>query len=595
MSTQVQEVYLNALVEFREVAREVDDDSGFVERADDYHASVDTFRVLIPLVGSFNAGKTSLVNAWLQRPEGEGLPTDIVPQTALATEIHFVDSADAEGIELYDQGDRLLRRIDLAEFQRVEKQALTTGESEAEYARAMVHTPRDERKWNDWKVLVDMPGLDSGLRTHNAAIQRYLPLGAYFILVMDIEHGALRATEIEQLREFLEQEVEFAVLINKADDKNKAAALNIVEHVDKQVREEFGASVGVFPVSAHARDIGAFHRVIEEIDFDRALRSFWRERILRLFDDEIGSLHTRYSALNVSTAESERTLASLAENKQALEKKLHEDTQEIRSRYSDRAVERIVRAVRAAIRDHAASLGHTWHSSGDQAFQHELNDLVRRTLNRVVDKERQETLKEIIDRYETELDGIAAQRERFLRAGESATNEEMTPIEFARRFGDAAQQSARAFNDAKERVSAATTTYTAVTGVLAAATSIVAPWLEVVIIALPVIVKWISKQGEEEQRQEQLDQLQSQVSSMVASRVASELRERVTDDFQTAVKEMIAAVQQEVRGRIERIEADIEKSRAEINQETQDVEQRKGQLHDAILRLTEAKQAVTET
>lgn len=595
MSTQVQEVYLNALVEFREVVREVDDDSGFFERSDEYHASVAAFRVLIPLVGSFNAGKTSLVNAWLQRPEAEGLPTDVVPQTALATEIHFVDSADAERIELYDQGDRLLRRIDLAEFQRVEKQALTTGESEAEYARAMVHTPRDERKWSDWKVLVDMPGLDSGLRTHNAAIQRYLPLGGYFILVMDIEHGALRATEIEQLREFLEQEVEFAVLINKADHKNKAAALNIVEHVDKQVREEFGASVGVFPVSAHARDISAFHRVIEEIDFDRALRSFWRERILRLFDDEIGSLQTRYSALNVSTAERERTLASLSEKKQALEKKLHEDTQEIRSRYSDRAVERIVRAVRAAIRDHAASLAHTWHGSGEQAFQHELNDLVRRTLNRVVDKERQETLKEIIDRYETELDGIAAQRERFLRAGESATNDEVTPIDLVRRLGDAAQQSGRAFNDAKERVSAATTTYTAVTGVLAAATSIVAPWLEVVIIALPVIVKWISKQGEEERRQEQLDQLQSQVSSMVASRVASELRERVTDDFQTAVKETIAAVQQEVRGHIERIETDIEKSRAEMNQETQDVEQRTGQLHDAISRLTEAKRAVTET
>ncbi len=584
MSTQVQEVYLNALDEFREVAREVDDDSGFVERADDYHASVDTFRVLIPIVGSFNAGKTSLLNAWLQRPEGEGLPTRIKPQTALATEIHFVDSADAEGIELYDQGDRLLRRIDLAEFQRVEEQALTTGESEAKYARAMVHTPRDEQKWSDWKVLVDMPGLDSGLPTHNAAIQRYLPLGTYFVLVMDIKHGALRGTEIEQLREFLEQDVDFAVLINKADDKNKAAALNIVEHVDKQVRENFGASVGVFPVSAHARDIDAFRRVIEEIDFDRALRGFWRERILRLFDDEIGSLHTRYSALNVSTAESERTLASLARNKQALEAKLHEDTQGIRSLYSDRAVERIVRAVRASIRDHAASLAQTWHSSGEQAFRHELNDLVRRTLNRVVDKERQETLKEIIDRYETELDGMAAQHERFLRAGESVTNEEMTPIEFARRFSD----SARAFNDAKERVSAATTTFTAVTEVLAAATSIVAPWLE-------VIVEWIFKQGEEERRQEQLDQIQSQVSSMIASGVASELRERVTDDFQTAVKETMAAVQQEVRGRIERIEADIEKSRAEMNQKTQDVEQRKGQLHDAILRLTEAKQAVTET
>ena len=43
-----------------------------------------------------------------------------------------------------------------------------------------------------------MPGLDSALRTHNAAIQRYLPLGGYFVLVVDVEHGGLRESEIRQ-------------------------------------------------------------------------------------------------------------------------------------------------------------------------------------------------------------------------------------------------------------------------------------------------------------------------------------------------------------------------------------------------------------
>lgn len=70
-----------------------------IQKADDWHARIETFQVLIPIVGPFHARKTSLVNTRLQRPEGEGLPTDIVPQTALATEIHFADSADGEGIE----------------------------------------------------------------------------------------------------------------------------------------------------------------------------------------------------------------------------------------------------------------------------------------------------------------------------------------------------------------------------------------------------------------------------------------------------------------------------------------------------------------
>lgn len=165
-----QDTFLNALDRFGAVAREAEVDDGLIEQAEDHRAKVAGFRVLIPIVGSFNAGKTSLVNAWLERPAGAGLPTDIVPQTALATEVHVADAAGAEAVELYGKDDRLLRRVGLAEFQRVEKQALSTGESEAEYARAMVHAPRGDRPWDVWKVLVDMPGLDSGLRTHNAAI-----------------------------------------------------------------------------------------------------------------------------------------------------------------------------------------------------------------------------------------------------------------------------------------------------------------------------------------------------------------------------------------------------------------------------------------
>ena len=594
----LQDTYLAALGEIGQIVREVDEDSGIVEQVEDYHAKVAQFRVLAPLVGSFNAGKTSLLNAWLERPEGAGLPTDIVPQTALATEIHLADSADAEAVELYGKDDRMLKRIDLAEFARVEKQALTTGESDAEYARATVHVPaRLRADWSATKVLVDMPGLDSGLRTHNAAIQRYLPLASYFILVVDVENGALRETEIRQLREFLEQEVEFAVLINKRE-KKKNDLPDIVAHIGNQVREAFGKSVEVFPVSAHTPDIEGFRKVVEKIDFGRALRSFWRARILKLFDDALRTLHTRYGALNVSSAESEQTVAELEERKQALEAKLRDDEQGVRERYSDRAVERIVRSARDAIRDDAASLAQTLQAAGQQAFEHQLNELVRQTLNRVVDKERQTTLGQILDRYEADLDDIGAVHERFVRAGEDAAVLEV-PNAFAGQVRGAAEASARAFDQAKTRVAGATTSYTAVTGILAAATSIVAPWLEVVLIALPTLLTWLSKNQEEKQRQqrvqEQMQQLQSQIQSVVAARIATDLRAKVAADFESDTKAMITLLRERVKADVVQIQADINRSRAEIEEQARDVEQRKGQLRAAISRLTETKKSVEET
>ena len=54
-------------------------------------------------------------------------------------------------------------------------------------------------------------------------------------------------------------------------------------------------------VSAHDQDTAAFRQVLDSIDFDRALRGFWRRKIVVLFDEAIQSLNTRYTALNVSS------------------------------------------------------------------------------------------------------------------------------------------------------------------------------------------------------------------------------------------------------------------------------------------------------
>lgn len=418
---------------------------------------------------------------------------------------------------------------------------------------------------------------------------------------MDIEHGALRATELEQLAEFLDREVEFAVLVNKTDKKGDDAP-GVVEHIAEQMRRRFGRPADVFPVSAHAGDVAAFRKVVDTVDFDRPLRNFWRARILTLFDDAIGSLHTRYGALNVSSAERERTVAALEEEKQALEAKLRDDEQEIRERYSDRAVDGIVRSARDAIRGHAAELAQTLQNGGRQAFEYELNELARTTLNRVVDRERNAVLTRIIERYEAEFTGIDAHHERFLRAGEhragAVADAPAIPAELSGYVQGAAQASARAFDQAKGRIAGATTAYTAVTGVLAAATSIVAPWLEVVVILLPTIFNWLSRKADEAQRQqrlaEQREQMQAQIASVVAPKVASELRERVAADFASDTKELIAGLREQVRDAVDRIQADVDRGRVEIEEQKRDVEQRKEQLRAAIEQLTAARSTVAE-
>ncbi len=591
----VQNTYMTAIDQLTEIAQEVDLDEGMIEQAQDYHGRIAEFEVLIPLVGSFNAGKTSLVNAYLQREEGMGLPVDIVPQTALATEIRSASSPQEERIDLYGEDDQLQQRIDIEQFQRFEKETLQTGQPSARYAKAMLYA--EILQANNKKVLVDMPGLDSGLRTHNAAIQRYLPLGSFFILVVDADQGTLRESEVRQLREFFGQEIEFAVLINKAD-KNPIKIKEIVTYIGEQASQEFGTASLVQPVSAHD-DIAAFHQIVESIDFDRALRSFWRLRIVGLFEEAIQSLHTRYSALNVSSTENERMIAQLEEDKQALETKLREDEREIESRYSHKAVERILLQVRSEIRDHAAFLAQTYFAGGGQAFERELNELVRQTLNSAVDQQRSESLREIVERYQSDIGDIATHYEQF--SSETGPGVEIgsdTIRLMSNRIVSDMQKLSPAFEKAAESLTneRLRSTYLGISGVLAAATTVVAPWLEVVIITAPLILGSLIKKRREYQEQQQeeqyIQQLQSQIASVVAPKIVLNLRDQITESYSKVTQEMLGKLREQVGGAVENIQNDIARSQREIEEHRQDVAQRREQLRSAIERLTEGKRPI---
>ena len=584
-----QDAFVTALDQFGAIGKRVELDAALLDAAADDRASIEEFEVLIPLVGSFNAGKTSLVNAWLQRPDERRLPTDIVPQTALATEIRAAASAAEERIEIYGEGDNLLRKVDLAQFEAIEKDALKNDQSQAHYAKAQLYS--EHLRQGDRKVLVDMPGLDSGVRTHNAAIQRYLPLGSYFVMVVDAEQGTLHASGIRQLREFLDQDVESAVLVNKIDKKATEDTAAIVEHIQRQVREAFGKPVPVHTVSAHSNDVQAFADVLAGVDFDRALTTFWSARALALFNEAERSLHTRYSALNVSTAESDRLIAELQQKKEALEDKLRKDEREIGQRYSDRAVDRIVRDVRDAIREEASQLAEVCQHGGEAAFQREINDIARQTLNRTVDAQQSDTLQEIVRNYQVDIDGLNTSFSQFVRnhheewSASRASPLVAVAVDAGRKSWDAAR-SVRTTIDTRPGLLSGT----ALAGVLAATTSIVAPWLEAIIIALPLILKFFGGANEQEQAQQQRRELEMRIRTDTASKVASELRPRVADNYAEVARGMIEQLRQHVSALVAAVEADINKSREEVDAQQHTADQRKAELRAAIEDLTKTKQ-----
>lgn len=158
---------------------------------------------------------------------------------------------------------------------------------------------------------------------------------------------------------------------------------------------------------------------------------------------------------------------------------------------------------------------------------------------------------------------------------------------------DAGRKSASAFGAATKNFSneKMRTSYLAVSGVLAAVTSIVTPWLEVVIILLPTIIGRFSEKREEER---QLQNMEFHVASVVVPKIASELRGRIAEGYEKVTRDMLAQLRNQAQDAVGRIQTDINKSRAELEEQHRDGEQRKAQLRAAVDRLREAKRPLED-
>ena len=509
------------------------------------------FRTLIPLVGAVNAGKTSLVNAYLQRQHGCGLPTDVVPLTALATEILPAPAEAVERVDLIGEGDSVLREVGLEEFGQIQKQ-LKTGELEAQYAKA--HLQHANLPDGNRKVLVDMPGLDSGLRTHNAAIQRYLPRGSHFLMVVDAEHGTLRQSEIAQLQEFLAQEVDFTVLVNKIDKMQKADADKVVDHIHEQVHDAFGKPAPVHTVSAARHDVAALGNALAAVDFDRALRGFWRARIVHLLDDAVESLHACHSALGISTLDSERAIEHLESKAAGLKEQLRQDKRDIKCRYSPEAVDRIVHVVRDSISEAAPSLAVAYKKSSDVGDR-ALNEIVRHALNLVVTESQDETMRQIAGRYRTDTYEIKADN-HLLTSNLIANRGSFTGT--ARRIVKVVGRANRRFH--------------------------------VIVELLDELLGVI----ERSQVHKECERLAQRIRDIHGPAIASRLRPRVQSVYEDFCGQILSDLGCQIEANIGRLRTDIQKSRTLMRTKKECLQARKQALERAISHITSLRSSLAK-
>ena len=110
---------------------------------------IDTTELIVPVVGGFSAGKSTLINHFLG---DEFLSTNLTPETALATELRY----DAKN---YIQAIKSDESFDIFEL----NQSNEIKENASKYKYLKLYLNNDKLKLIEPLVLVDMPGFDSPL------------------------------------------------------------------------------------------------------------------------------------------------------------------------------------------------------------------------------------------------------------------------------------------------------------------------------------------------------------------------------------------------------------------------------------------------
>ncbi len=162
---------------------------------------IDNFKVTTPIIGGFSSGKSSMINAILEK---NLLSVNITPETAIPTEISYGD----DKVTLINGENKKLISID--EFKDLDLSIKDVNLVKIQYKNDFLNKIKDV-------VIVDMPGFDSGIELHNKAINEYLPKSLAYIITFSADDPTLKESIVNFLKELNLYNVPVYIIITKCD------------------------------------------------------------------------------------------------------------------------------------------------------------------------------------------------------------------------------------------------------------------------------------------------------------------------------------------------------------------------------------------
>lgn len=458
--------------------------------------------LLVPVIGEYSAGKSSLLNDFLGE---EILPVGLKPITELATELRY-----------HSEPHLLAVRPD-GSSERMETRALATIKSRVqEFTHLQLYLDHPRLRAHSSLVLVDMPGFGSSLANHEKALAYYLPRGVHFVVVVSVEAGNLTQSLMRRLDDIHTYGRGFSFVLNKTNLRSDEDVDAVADLIDTQIRDNFGG----YPPLVRVGDNGGerLGELLARLEPERILSQLFEHRLKDLTHTLLNQLNVAAATLKRESAENEAALHSLKRGVEEIERKRDELLADLGDQEVDRTASLCVAEVGRElehIRDELVAAG----LSGDrERFGRIVAEVIRTTTGRVIKGQMDAFSQQVVGDFTDALSelqthvGTLDEDQNWLNdlSGKIDRSLRKTGEVLGQWSGSLAEHNERELERLKreqgwkEGEPLPVVNYQRLATVLAVTTSIVNPVIELAIIFLPTILAWMRESSQREQLRQKI-------------------------------------------------------------------------------------------
>lgn len=511
--------------------------------------------LIVPVVGGFSAGKSTLLNSFLGN---EILPTAVTPETALATELRYSDSNYIEAVT----ASGAVERHQLADFARLKDNAQN-------FKNLRVYLNNENLKAIQPLVLVDMPGFDAPIENHNQAILNYLERGVFFVFLTSVEDGNITLSMKREIDNLQQIGKGFAFCISKTNLRAPDDVKAVQQKIAEQLEDDFDYTGQIALLDMDGGN--NLKNILTAVNPDELFKLLFIDELRENYTGLIQSINVKISTFKSNRKEIEETLSALQNSLQGIEAKKQSAINDVEQRYSRDSVSVINQAVTSAILQQKMRLVDL-AINNQGAFERELNDITKNALLSAVQTRFRAISQDLIEEMGN---GINAQLATLPDGGLAGIAMDVLANGGADAFGKVVNTALKSISKSIIGNMTSATLKALLSGVFGI--------VGAVLLFLPEIISLFTK-GEKERRQRE------QVEQAIINNVIPQIQQKLNTVLPDLMNQNITALINQVS---EQFEEQLQQKRNEIEAAEAEKAAKAAELESTINELESGKQQLT--